>query len=145
MKRVVKLIYIFMLLIVISFFIKTPITFGVERFVDIPVPPNSSGYADFSPEDGEKKEKQIQEQQLKDKNTVDELKLESNNIYNENKGENTSIEKENKVIENIQSNNEGKGFVFENIDKKIIIILIIVCVLFIFGVAISKGKKHGKH
>lgn len=81
MKKIKKIFYILNLIILVSLLGVKSTTYGVERLVDIPVPPNNSGYADFSSEDGEKKEYLNQDQNKKNENQANELLGKSGNNY----------------------------------------------------------------
>lgn len=64
MKRIVKLL---IMNVIFVFIMGTyQLAYEGDRLVDIPVPPNSSGYADFTSEEGEQKAKEYE--QNKDKN-----------------------------------------------------------------------------
>ena len=81
MNKILKIIIICMILTIVWLEIKMPIIFGVGRLVDIPIPPNSSGYTDFSPEDGDKRESQYEERKENLEKTADEFVGKSGNNY----------------------------------------------------------------
>lgn len=60
-------------------------TYATERLVDIPVPPNSAGKADFTSEEGEKEAQQYEENKIKEEqhtsNTTQEYIEKSGNNY----------------------------------------------------------------
>ncbi len=82
MKNILRLITITLgAMLIITY---TVTSYAVDRFVDIPVPPNSAGKADFTSEEGEKEAEQYEENKIKE---------EEQNINNANKTEQEKIEK----------------------------------------------------
>lgn len=78
MKYFKKLIIVYMIFIVLIGV--NNIGYAADRFVDIPMPPNSSGKADFTSEDGEKEAEKYQENEITD-NNIDENIDKSGNNY----------------------------------------------------------------
>ena len=78
MKKILKILNILLFIIIIGI---NNCVFGVGRLVDIPVPPDSSGYSDFSSEDAEKKEKQFIKEQEKKNVTAEQYIGKSNNNF----------------------------------------------------------------
>lgn len=62
MKFISKLILINIIFILIMG--SYNLVYGVDKFVDIPIPPNSSGKADFTSEEGEKEAKQYETNEI---------------------------------------------------------------------------------
>ncbi len=62
MKRMLKLVILNMIFV---FAMGTyQLAYEEDRLVDIPVPPNSSGYADFTSEEGEEQAKQYEQNKV---------------------------------------------------------------------------------
>lgn len=83
MKKILKLIII--TLVVMLALTCYTISNAVERLVDIPVPPNSGGKADFTSEEGQKEAQQYEENKIKEEqnasNTTQEYIEKSGNNY----------------------------------------------------------------
>lgn len=83
MKKILKLIIItLVVMLALTFY---TISNAVERLVDIPVPPNSGGKADFTSEEGQKEAQQYEENKIKEEqnasNTTQEYIEKSGNNY----------------------------------------------------------------
>lgn len=78
MKYLIKLIIINIIFILLIGGYN--LVYAVDRFVDIPVPPNSSGKADFRSEGGEKEAEQYEKNEITN-NTIEEYIEKSGNNY----------------------------------------------------------------
>lgn len=81
MKRILKIILVNATFIILFICTRNNIAYGAGRLVDIPIPPNSWGYADFTSEEGEQQEKEYKEQQEKNAITAEEFIGKSDNNY----------------------------------------------------------------
>lgn len=79
MKKILKLIGVSITFIFI--FGINNLGYATERLVDIPVPPDSSGYADVTSEEAEQKEKEYKENQENTNITAEEYVGKSSNNY----------------------------------------------------------------
>ena len=108
MKKCLNIIILTIFTLIISV---NNYTYGTERFVDIPVPDNSTGFADSTLSE---KEKQIKEYEEKQKN--------NNNEYSENVENNTDLKQNNDINKNTKNKIIAVG---------IVIIIAIIEVLFL--------------
>ncbi|MEE0866221.1 MAG: cadherin-like beta sandwich domain-containing protein [Clostridia bacterium] len=77
-----KIIYIVLEVVIFMFILSlNELVYGVGRIVDIPIPPDSSGYTDFSSEDGEKLVEEYKEEQEKNNITAEQYLGKSNNNF----------------------------------------------------------------
>ena len=77
-----KIIYILLEVVIFMFILSlNKFVYGVGRIVDIPIPPDSSGYTDFSSEDGEKLAEEYKEEQEKNNITAEQYLGKSNNNF----------------------------------------------------------------
>ena len=77
-----KIIYIVLEVVIFMFILSlNELVYGVGRIVDIPIPPDSSGYTDFSSEDGEKLAEEYKEEQEKNNITAEQYLGKSNNNF----------------------------------------------------------------
>ena len=149
MKKYFKILLIFTLLICIGY----GLTYATEedgRFVDIPVPPASSGRADFTSEEGQEQSK-IYEEAKNEEQTNSEV-LEENFILYKGTGETSN----NTVEENAMQNQETRNDDYvENIDaineeiivdnnNKVTIICAIVVIAIMVIMIIKKMSKRKK-
>lgn len=79
MKKIVRIL--FEVVIIMFILSLNELVYGVGRIVDIPVPPDSSGYTDFSSEDGEKLAEEYKEEQEKNNITAEQYLGKSNNNF----------------------------------------------------------------
>lgn len=79
-KKIFTFVIIFLLVVGIY-----SIVYSADKFVDIPVPPNSAGKADFTSEEGEEEAKKYEENKIKEEqnssNTIQEKVEKSGNNY----------------------------------------------------------------
>lgn len=79
-----KKIFIFVIIFLLVVGIYS-IVYSADKFVDIPVPPNSAGKADFTSEEGEEEAKKYEENKIKEEqnssNTIQEKVEKSGNNY----------------------------------------------------------------
>lgn len=100
MKKIVRIL--FEIVIIMFILSLNELVYGVGRIVDIPVPPDSSGYTDFSSEDGEKLAEEYKEEQEKNNITAEQYLGKSGNNFLRNleiEGFNISPEFDSKVNE----------------------------------------------
>lgn len=100
MKKIVRIL--FEVVIIMFILSLNELVYGVGRIVDIPVPPDSSGYTDFSSEDGEKLAEEYKEEQEKNNITAEQYLGKSGNNFLRNleiEGFNISPEFDSKVNE----------------------------------------------
>lgn len=174
MNKKLMISFVIIILLIISIYGFTYATEEDGRFVDIPVPPASSGRTDFTSEQAEEQTKQYEEKQniiqtnstmigedyilypeSKNENAQNEkniVKSEQNTNTSENM---TEPSKENNVDGNQNENNEeinenieNKEFEEKKINSKIALIggaILIVIIIFVVGLIIKKNnRKHHK-
>lgn len=81
MKKTVKFLIITIILVCILGV--TNLVYGAGRLVDIPVPPDSSGRADFTSEEADEQAAEYEEQKNNTSNTTEETNNEEQNATNE--------------------------------------------------------------
>ena len=108
MKKCLNIIILTIFTLIISV---NNYTYGTERFVDRPVPDNSTGFADSTLSE---KEKQIKE--------YEEMQKSNNNEYSENVENNTDLKQKNDINRNTKNKIIAVG---------IVIIIAIIAVLFL--------------
>lgn len=91
MKKNIKIIIMCIILIIFGIYSSVYAETEYERIVDIPVPPNSSGKADFTSEEGEQQAKQYEEEK-------------KNEEINENQSTNSTEEYSSKSSDNYLKN-----------------------------------------
>ncbi len=91
MKKNIKIILMCIILIIFGIYSSVYAETEYERIVDIPVPPNSSGKADFTSEEGEQQAKQYEEEK-------------KNEEINENQSTNSTEEYSSKSSDNYLKN-----------------------------------------
>lgn len=149
MKRYLKIILLCMVLTCSAY----GFAYATEedgRFVDIPVPPASSGRADFTSEEGEKQAKEYEETKNIEQTNSEVLEENFilykgtdetvNNVVEENAIENQKIKNKDDV-ENVTTTN-GENVAYDN--NKIAIICGIVFIVIIVVIIINKIKKNSK-
>lgn len=149
MKRYLKIILLCMVL-TCSVYGFAYATEEDGRFVDIPVPPASSGRADFTSEEGEQQAKEYEETKNIEQTNSEVLEENFilykgtdetvNNVVEENAIENQKIKNKDDV-ENVTTTN-GENAAYDN--NKIAIICGIVFIVIIAVIIINKIKKNSK-
>lgn len=137
MKKILKLTVYIVTFIFIFIFGINNLVYGVGRFVDIPVPPNSSGHTDVTSEEAEQKEKEYEENQentnIININVINEnVNLTVDTIKIENQDENSIQENDEELISKIDDNNKSKD------NSNIIVLSTIAGVVVIGGILIVR-------